>query len=73
MTTLINMKMDSEEAKEMTSPQQADAPKYPWGLQINLDDKAMEKLGLGKLSAGQEVTIVAKAVCSSCSSYQTPT
>lgn len=69
--TLINMKMDAEEAKETTSPSVEDSPLYPWGLQIHLDDKAMEKLGLSDMKAGQEVSIIAKAICSSCSTYQT--
>lgn len=36
-------------------------PKYPWGLGLNLSDEVMSKLGLGTLTVGDEVIIVAKA------------
>jgi hypothetical protein len=69
--TLISMEMSAEEAKEQTQPAPADEPRYPWGLNIHLDDDAVGKLGIGDLKVGSEVTIVAKATVSSCSSYQT--
>jgi hypothetical protein len=72
MPTLINMQMSAEEAQEETQPKPADAPKYPWGLCIDLDDETIEKLGLSKLpDAGTEVHLVAKAVVSSTSQYDT--
>lgn len=70
MATLINMQMSAEEAKEETQPSVAEAPKYPWGLNIRLDDDAMAKLGLSTLEVGSEVMIVAKAKCTSCSSRE---
>lgn len=62
MSTLINMEQSAEEAQEYTSPTPADAPKYPWGLCITLNDDSLEKLGVDMLPAvGTEVTIVARA------------
>ena len=69
---LVNMKMSKEEAKEQSSPSASGAPEYPYGLQLNLDDDAMEKLGIGDgMNVGDEVTITAKAKVTSKSGYQT--
>ncbi len=65
MATLIDMQMGAEETAEQISPTPADAPKYPWGLCITLNDDSLEKLGVKTLPAvDTEVTIVAKAVVS---------
>jgi len=72
MTTLINMEMSKAEAKEETQPSVLDAPKYPWGLCITLNDESLKKLGIETLpSVDTEVVIVAKAVVSRTSEYQT--
>jgi hypothetical protein len=69
---LVNMKMSKEEAKEQSSPSIADAPRYPYGLEICLDDEAIEKLGIGDgLNVGDEVMITAKAQVTRKSGYQT--
>jgi len=69
MPTLINMAMSAEETREYTEPTPAEAPKYPWGLCINLDDDQLEKLGLTALPAvGTEIHIVAKGTVESVSS-----
>lgn len=73
MASLINMEYTPAEAQEQTGPcSAADAPKYPWGLQISLDDGALDKLSVTTLPAvGTEVTIVAKATVASTSEYST--
>lgn len=72
MASLINMELSKEEAKEETQPSPADAPKYPWGLCITLNDDSLEKLGIEQLpETGAVVTIVAKAEVSRTSAYQT--
>ena len=72
MQSLINMQQTAEEAKEYADPKPADAPKYPWGLCITLNDDSLEKLGVAALPAvDTEVTIIAKAMVSRTSEYQT--
>ena len=72
MPSLINMTLSAEEVKEETQPPTADAPKYPWGLCLTLNDDTLEKLGVKTLPAvGTVVTIVAKAQVSSIRDYQT--
>lgn len=69
---MINMKMTKEETREYTSPVEADAPEYPYGLSIDLDDGSLEKLGITDLpKVGDEMTITAKVVVTSTSSYDT--
>ena len=69
---MVNMKMSKEEAKEQCSPSTDEGPRYPYGLAINLDDDALEKLGIGdSVNVGDEVTITAKAQVTSKSGYQT--
>ena len=64
--------MSKEETKEQSSPATADTPRYPYGLEINLDDDAIDKLGLGDgLSVGDEVMITAKAKVTRKSGYET--
>jgi hypothetical protein len=45
---LVNMKIDTaEREKRYAEPSvAADRPMYPWGLSVNLDTEALEKLGL---------------------------
>lgn len=49
---MINMAMSAAEAKEESVPCASDPselPKYPYGLEVQLDDNSMEKLGISKL------------------------
>lgn len=50
---LTNMKMSPQEQKEYAQPTVAtgDAPAYPWGLTLTLNDEAIEKLALPALPA----------------------
>jgi hypothetical protein len=61
---MVSMKMSAEERKEYTTEAVAsDAPQYPYGLCITLDDDALEKLGLTEMpNVGTEVMVMAKAV-----------
>lgn len=63
---MVNMATTPEEAKEYAKdyapPSPGDAPKYPYGLCLCLNDESMKKLGLVEmLPVGTEVTIMAKA------------
>ncbi len=69
---MVNMKMDPEEAKEQVTPEVGDAPQYPYGLELRLDDKSLAKLGMTSPPAvGTEMSITARVVVSSASQYQT--
>lgn len=63
-----NMAMTKEEAKEYgglcAAPEQGgdSGPRYPWGLQITLDDGSLEKLGITDLPpVGTVLMIQARA------------
>ncbi len=68
---MISMKMSADERKEYTNEVVAsDAPSYPYGLCIHLDDDALKKLGLTELPAvGTEVMVMAKAVVKGTSAH----
>ena len=71
---MVSMKMSAEEAKEYsgTAPSADDAPEYPCGLCIDLNDDALEKLGIVELPAvGTEMTLVAMVVVTRTGAYQT--
>ena len=44
----IDMKMSKAEMKESmpTTENSKGGPKYPWGLQLRLDETALDKLGM---------------------------
>lgn len=72
MASLINMENTQQQATEQVSPSADKGPKYPWGLQISLNDDSLEKLGVTALPAvGTEVTIVAKATVAATREYST--
>src|SRR5690349_20212871 len=62
---LVSMKL-SPAAQEKAvdaccAPPAPDAPRYPWGLTLNLDNEALDKLGIEKMpAAGAELLLVAK-------------
>jgi hypothetical protein len=47
-----------------------DGPRYPWGLSICLDTGTLEKLGIGLMPVGTELTIMAKATVTGTSSRE---
>lgn len=69
---MINMQMTQEEAKSYASPMETgDAPKYPWGLCIDLCDESLKKLGITQLpTVGQTMTLSAKVVVTSTGATQ---
>ena len=60
---LVNMKLKPA-ARDLSTPSPAEPssrPLYPWGLQINLDNDAVEALGLTTLpGVGKTLSLVAR-------------
>lgn len=77
---MVNMAMSPEEAQEeygccspTTSADDVDpnAPKYPYGLQLSLDEDSLAKLGLTQPPAiGTKIRITAECTVCSTSAYQ---
>lgn len=56
---LVDMKMTADERRDIIEPgKPSEGPKYPWGLRIELNDEAMEKIGLPALPAAGETMIL---------------
>lgn len=69
---LVNMKIDPKEReKGLPDTVSADAPSYPWGLQLNLDEEALDKLGIETLpKVDGELMVLARATVTSVSSNE---
>lgn len=72
---LINMAMSPEEAEEDSpstlATKGAEGPKYPYGLQLHLDDDALEKLGLTEMpKVGSTLMLTAKVAVTGCGSSE---
>ena len=68
---MVNMKMSPEEAKEESGISEVDAPLYPYGLMIRLNDESLEKVGLTELpKVGTKIQITAMCEVVSTSSRQ---
>lgn len=61
-TPMTSMKMSAEEAKEYGPSVMADAPQYPYGLRLDLNNESLEKLGIDEMPAiGSKKMIYAMA------------
>lgn len=73
--TMKSLALTAEEAKSQydccpSTDGDEDGPKYPWGTSLCLGTEALEKLGLGLMPVGTEVTIIAKAKITGTSSRE---
>lgn len=65
---LVSMKQTPEEAAEYSGLATADpkeAPMYPWGLCLTLNDESLKKLGLPLPPVGQTFILMARVECTS--------
>lgn len=72
---LINMQLTQQEAKEhdIATPvgEGTDAPRYPYGLTLHLEDEVLEKLGMSTLpDVGKKMTLVAKVEVTTVNQHQ---
>jgi hypothetical protein len=70
---MANMQMTAEEAKEYATGdiKPGDAPKYPYGLCLYLNDQSLKKLGINELpKVGAKLTMTATIVVTSVGSSQ---
>lgn len=70
---MIDMKMTKDEAKERSPSVESsadNAPEYPWGLSVNLDESSLAKLGIEALPAvGTKMVLMAEVVVKGTSEY----
>jgi len=69
------MALSAKESKaliEPAAPSTSEGPRYPWGLQLRLDHKALEKLGLAGLpETGAVLLVHARATVTETASRET--
>lgn len=67
---LVSMKLTKAEAKAEASIEYK-PPEYPYGLKIDLDNDALEKLGIAQLpEIGTPMTVTARCEVCSVSAYE---
>lgn len=70
---MVNMAMDPEEAAEQMQPMadSTEGPRYPYGLELSLDDDSMAKLGMATCpDVGYVMKLTALVTVTSCSTSQ---
>lgn len=70
---LVSMKITAAERKDQASPMPVsptDAPRYPYGLELHLDQDSLDKLDLTLPKVGKEFLLVAKVKVTNVSSHE---
>jgi hypothetical protein len=57
---LVNMKMDAKTREKEPATIAADAPIYPWGLSLTLDEESLDKLGIDLPKVGKRLMVAAR-------------
>lgn len=71
MAKLVSMKIDAKARQEKYSESaMVDRPEYPWGLQLNLDEEAIEKLDIDLPEVGKDMLIMARVSVTSVSQQE---
>lgn len=73
---MTDMSITADERSKMMEPTMAcagDAPRYPWGLSVSLDNASLEKLGLSDdmPEVGEKLQLTAVVEVTSCSMNET--
>lgn len=68
---LKSMKIEKEAAEKMYGPATAvaEAPQYPYGLRLSLDNAALEKLGIEMPEVGDKMKMLAQVEVVGTSAY----
>lgn len=75
MPKLVSMKMTRAEQRETYEPAKMadDAPVYPYGLTVRLDNDALDKLGLASMpEVGKSLLLMARVDVVSVSAHDSP-
>jgi hypothetical protein len=71
---LTDMKLKPRKEEDYSKPAStivADEPKYPWGLQVRLENEQLDKLGLDKMPAvGSTMLLTARVEVCETGEYQ---
>lgn len=74
MKSLALTKAEAEKEYGECCPTEAgekdEGPRYPWGLSICLDQGTLDKLGIGLMPVGTELTIMARVTVTGTSSRE---
>lgn len=72
MSKLVSMKIDKKAREERYAETAvaSEGPAYPWGLQLNLDNEALEKLGIDLPEVGKTMMIIARVDITAASSSE---
>tara|TARA_R100001143_G_C3360997_1_gene135673 strand:- start:6661 stop:6987 length:327 start_codon:yes stop_codon:yes gene_type:complete len=63
---LVDMKQSAAEVEKVCEAPCEDQPKYPWGLEIRLNNESLKKLGIKELPAvGTKMKVTAMGVVES--------
>jgi hypothetical protein len=62
MSKLVNMKVDpkTREKDLAVTAAPVEGPTYPYGLEINLDEEAIDKLGIALPEVGKDLALLAR-------------
>ena len=71
---LTDMKITKKERKKMDEPCSVgcgpSGDRYPYGLELRLDDESMKKLGIELPAVGKEISVTAKATVNEASARE---
>lgn len=64
---MISMELPDGQGKASEMPEEMESPRYPWGLQLHLENEQLKALGIESLpKVGESLTIVAKVKVTRC-------